>query len=54
LRVHRSTIANLAFIEELHPWFGGKMLVRLRTPKRTEIGVARERVKELKARLRLD
>lgn len=53
VRVHRSTLVNLAFIDELYPWFGGRAMVRLKTPARTEISVARERIKELKERLGL-
>ena len=26
LRIHRSTLINLAFVEELHRWFGGRMI----------------------------
>jgi two-component system LytT family response regulator len=51
VRVHRSTLVNLAFVDELYPWFGGRMILRLKTPKKTEITVARERVRELKERL---
>ena len=53
VRVHRSTLVNLAFVDELYPWFGGRMIVRLKDPKKTEITVARERLKELKERLGL-
>lgn len=51
LRIHRSTIVNVEFIHELHSYFAGKMLVRLRDGKRTELTVARDRVKALKERL---
>jgi len=53
VRVHRSTLVNLAYVDELYPWFGGRMIVRLKDPKKTEITVARERLKELKERLGL-
>ena len=53
VRVHRSTIVNLDFVDELSAWFGGRMLIRLKDPKRTEIAVARDRLKELKERLGL-
>jgi two-component system LytT family response regulator len=53
VRVHRSTIVNLNFVDELHPWFGGRMIVRLKTPQRTEITVSRDRLKDLKDRLGL-
>jgi two-component system LytT family response regulator len=48
IRIHRSTILNLAYIHELHTYFAGRMLVRLKDAKRTELTVARDRVKELK------
>jgi len=52
-RVHRSTLVNLTYVHELYPWFGGKMILRLRDARGTEITVARERLKELKERLGL-
>ncbi len=51
VRIHRSTLVNLAFVQELYTYFGGKMLMRLKDDKKTELAVARERVKELKERL---
>ncbi len=51
LRVHRSSIVNLNFIEEVHGWFSGKVLVRLKDKGKTEITVARNRVKILKDKL---
>jgi two-component system LytT family response regulator len=53
LRVHRSSIVNLEFVDELLNWFGGRMVVRLNNPKRTEITVARDRLKDLKEKLGL-
>jgi len=53
VRVHRSTLVNLEYVEELLPWFGGKMILRLKDNKKTEISVARDRIKELKQRLGL-
>ncbi|MDZ4798037.1 MAG: LytTR family DNA-binding domain-containing protein [Bryobacteraceae bacterium] len=53
LRIHRSTLINLDHIAEMHNWFGGKVLVRLDDPKRTELTVSRDRVKELRERLNL-
>jgi two-component system LytT family response regulator len=53
VRVHRSTIVNLDFVDELYNWFGGRMMLRLKDPKKTEITVSRERLKELKERLGL-
>jgi two-component system LytT family response regulator len=51
VRVHRSTLVNLSFADELYPWFGGKMILRLKDPKKTEITVARDRLKDLKEKL---
>ena len=53
VRVHRSTLVNLNYVDELFPWFGGRMVLRLRDGRKTEITVARERLKELKERLEL-
>jgi two-component system LytT family response regulator len=50
-RIHRSTLLNLAWVKELDAWFGGRVLVRLRDAKGTELQVARERVQDLKKRL---
>jgi two-component system, LytTR family, response regulator len=51
VRIHRATLLNLAWVRELDAWFGGRVLVRLKDPKSTELQVARERVQELKRRL---
>jgi two-component system LytT family response regulator len=53
VRVHRSTIVNLEYVDELYSWFGGRMMLRLKDPKKTEITVSRERLKDLKERLGL-
>jgi two-component system LytT family response regulator len=50
-RIHRATIVNLAFVQELFPAVDGGVLVRLKDEKRTELAVARDRVRELKDRL---
>jgi two-component system LytT family response regulator len=51
VRIHRSTIVNSSFVQELYPAVDGGMLVRLRDDARTELSVARDRVRELKERL---
>ena len=51
VRVHRGAIVNVAFVDELHPDVGTGIVVRLKDEKRTEISVARDRVKDLKERL---
>jgi len=49
-RVHRSAIVNLSQVRELHTWFGGKAVLRLKDG-RTELQVARERAAEVKIAL---
>ncbi len=51
VRIHRAMLLNTDFIDEIHSWFGGRLLVRLKDDKRTELTVARDRVRELKDRL---
>ena len=51
VRIHRATVVNAAFVEELFPGVDGGMLVRLRDERRTELGVARDRVRHLKEKL---
>lgn len=48
LRVHRNSIVNITFIEEVHGWFSGRVLIRLKDVKKSEIIVARDRVRILK------
>lgn len=50
-RIHRSTILNLAWAQEMDAWFSGGVLVRLKDEKATELAVARDRVRGLKERL---
>lgn len=52
-RIHRSTLVNLAYVTELYTYFGGKLIVRLKGAKKTELTVAKERARELRARLAL-
>jgi two-component system LytT family response regulator len=51
LRIHRATLVNVAHVQELHSWFGGKMMLRLKDAKHTELTISRDRVKGLKERL---
>jgi two-component system, LytTR family, response regulator len=51
VRVHRATLVNVAHVQELHSWFAGRMMVRLKDPKHTELSVSRDRVRALKERL---
>ena len=50
VRIHRATIVNVASVQELYPGVDG-LLVRLRDDGKTELSVARDRVRELKDRL---
>jgi two-component system LytT family response regulator len=51
IRIHRATLVNLAFVHELHPLFGGRLVVKLKDDKRTELEVARDRARTLKERV---
>lgn len=51
IRIHRAVLLNTEFVDEIRSWFGGRLVVRLKDGKRTELTVARDRVKELKDRL---
>jgi two-component system LytT family response regulator len=53
LRIHRGALVNLGSIAELHADLGGRLLVRLKDDKRTELTVSRDRVRALKERLGL-
>jgi two-component system LytT family response regulator len=50
-RIHRATIVNIGFVQELFPAVDGGVLVRLRDERKTELSVARDRVRDLKQRL---
>jgi len=51
IRIHRATLLNIDYVHELHAWFAGRMMVRLKDEKRTELSVSRDRVRALKERL---
>jgi two-component system LytT family response regulator len=53
LRIHRAAVVNLDYVGEIQPWPGGRLLVRLKGAPRTELEVARDRVRVLKDRLAL-
>lgn len=50
VRIHRATIVNVAFVQELYPGVDG-LLLRLKDDGKSELSVARDRVRELKDRL---
>jgi two-component system LytT family response regulator len=51
VRIHRATIVNTGFVQELYPAVDGGVLVRLKDDGKTELSVARDRVRDLKTRL---
>jgi len=51
VRIHRAIILNLAWVQDIDTWFGGRMLVRLKDVKHTELTVARDRVRALRDQL---
>lgn len=46
-------LVHLPFVQEVHGFFGGRRVVRLKDARRTELQVARERVAALKSKLGL-
>lgn len=51
LRIHRAALVNVDWIQEVNSWFAGKVILSLKDPQRTQIPVARDRVRALKSRL---
>lgn len=51
VRIHRGTVVNVAFVQELFPAVDGGVLVRLKDEPKTELSVARDRVRVLKEKL---
>jgi two-component system LytT family response regulator len=51
LRIHRAYLVNANAVAEVHSWFGGRMVARLNDAGKTELPIARDRVKTLKDRL---
>lgn len=51
LRIHRAALVNVDWIHEVNSWFAGKVIVSLKDAQRTQLAVARDRVRVLKARL---
>jgi two-component system LytT family response regulator len=52
IRIHRGTLLNVDAVRELHAWFGGRMVVRLKDGG-TELHVARDRAAAVRAKLGL-
>ena len=53
VRIHRATLVNVDYVHELHNWFAGRMMIRLKDDKQVELAVSRDRVRVLKDRLGL-
>jgi len=51
IRIHRAILLNVDYVQELHAGIAGRMIVRLKDAKRTDLTVSRDRVRELKQRL---
>jgi two-component system, LytTR family, response regulator len=51
VRIHRATLLNVDFVHEMYTWFAGRMMVRLKDEKKTELTVSRDRVRSLRQRL---
>jgi two-component system, LytTR family, response regulator len=51
LRIHRAVLVNIDWIQEMNSWFAGKVVVSLKDARHTQLPVARDRVRSLKARL---
>jgi two-component system LytT family response regulator len=51
VRIHRSAIVNLAWVGEVRPEIGGRLLVLLKDTGRTALQVARDRARVFKERL---
>lgn len=51
MRIHRSAIVNLAWVGEVRPEIGGRLVVLLKDATRTELQVARDRARALRERL---
>jgi two-component system LytT family response regulator len=50
-RIHRAVLLNVDWIHEVNSWFAGKVVVSLKDAQRTELTVARDRVRYLKSQL---
>jgi len=51
LRIHRAALVNVDWIQEVNSWFAGKVILFLKDPQRTQLPVARDRVRALKTQL---
>jgi DNA-binding LytR/AlgR family response regulator len=51
LRIHRSALVNVDWIHEVNSWFAGKVILSLKDAHRTQLPVARDRVRTVKEHL---
>jgi two-component system LytT family response regulator len=51
IRIHRGTLLNIEYVDEVSSWIGGGLIVRLKDGKRTTLQIARDRLREVKERL---
>jgi two-component system LytT family response regulator len=51
LRIHRAALVNVEMIQEVNAFFAGKIMLTLKDAQHTQLPVARDRVRSLKARL---
>ena len=51
LRIHRSVLVNVDWVQDVNSWFAGKVVVTLKDPRHTQLTVARDRVRILKSQL---
>jgi two-component system LytT family response regulator len=51
LRVHRAALVNVDWILEVNAGFAGKAILTLKDAQRTQVDVARDRMRDLKLRL---
>src|ERR1700693_4262915 len=51
VRIHRAILLNLDYVHELHTWFAGRMMVRLKDEKKTELTGSGDPVGAVKERL---
>ena len=51
LRIHRSVLVNVDWVQEMNAWFAGKVVLTLKDSQHSQLPVARDRVHTLKERL---
>jgi len=48
VRIHRGVLLNIEYVDQIHGWFAGRLKIRLKDERHTELVVARDRVRMLK------